>query len=274
MIFKAEVKPTRATPAATLLELIFHTAVHNIRKSHTSPVIGLVLSILQTVMLAAGFYIMFYFAGMRGAAIRGDYILYIFSGIFMFMVHTKAMGAVMKAEGPTSAMMKHAPMNTIVAIMGAALGSLYQQMLSLFVVLYFYHAIFNPITIEQPIPVMGMLMVSWAAGVAIGMMFRAATPWHPRAMGIISGVYMRLNMVTSGKMFVANTMPTMLLKMFDWNPLFHTIDQGRGFLFINYNPHYSSATYPIYIILVCTVLGLMGEFYTKQHASASWAAGK
>ena len=31
----------------------------------------------------------------------------------------------------------------------------------------------------------------------------------------------------------------MMLTIFDWNPLFHTIDQARGFTFINYNPHYS-----------------------------------
>jgi hypothetical protein len=31
----------------------------------------------------------------------------------------------------------------------------------------------------------------------------------------------------------ANTMPYFMLAMFDWNPLFHLIDQARGFTFIN-----------------------------------------
>ena len=98
MIFKAKIDPKRGQSAATMFELIFHTAVHNVRIGHQSPIIGLVLSMLQTIMMVAGFYVMFHFAGMRGSAIRGDYILYIFSGIFMFMLHTKAMGAVMKAD--------------------------------------------------------------------------------------------------------------------------------------------------------------------------------
>ena len=87
-------------------------------------------------------------------------------------------------------------------------------------------------------------------------------------------IYMRANMIASGKMFVANNMPTYMLDMFNWNPLFHTIDQGRGFIFLNYNPHYSSIAYPIKVTLACLMIGLMGEFYTRKHASASWSAGR
>jgi len=62
--------------------------------------------------------------------------------------------------------------------------------------------------------------------------------------------------------------------MFDWNPLFHTIGQARGFTFINYNPHYSSITYPFFLSLGFLLLGLMGESYTRKHASISWGMGK
>ena len=68
---------------------------------------------------------MFTILGLKGTAIRGDFMLYIMSGIFLFLTHTKAMGAVLKAEGPASALMKHAPMNTIIAISSAAIASLY-----------------------------------------------------------------------------------------------------------------------------------------------------
>ena len=79
-------------------------------------------------------------------------------------------------------------------------------------------------------------------------------------------------MIASGKMFVANTLPPSILVMFDWNPLFHTIDQARGYTFINYFPNNSSASYPFYVALACLMLGLMGEFYTRKHASVSWTA--
>jgi ABC-type polysaccharide/polyol phosphate export permease len=79
-------------------------------------------------------------------------------------------------------------------------------------------------------------------------------------------------MIASGKMFVANTLPGFMIAMFDWNPLFHIIDQCRGYAFINYNPRYTSWEYPLIVACCFIILGLMGEFYTRRHASVSWYA--
>ena len=271
-MFRPAVRKGQARTALALLELVFHATVRNGRKSHGNALIGLLLNILQTVLMVVIFYFMFDILGMRGNAIRGDFLLYVMSGIFMFMTHTKAMGAVVASEGPTSPMMKHSPMNTVVAISAAALGSLYTQLLSAGVVLYMYHAAFTPITIEEPVGMMAMLMLSWGTGVGIGMIFLAAKPWQPEFVGIAAQIYQRANMIASGKMFVANTLPGYMLSIFDWNPLFHTIDQGRGYIFLNYNPHYSSTAYPLKVMLACIMIGLMGEFYTRRHASMSWGA--
>ena len=72
-------------------------------------------------------------------------------------------------------------------------------------------------------------------------------------------VYIRANMIASGKMFVANMLPTSMIAFFDWNPLFHVIDQARGFVFVNYFPHYTNWQYPLYFTLVVLVLGFMAE---------------
>ena len=79
-------------------------------------------------------------------------------------------------------------------------------------------------------------------------------------------------MIASGKMFVANSLPSFMLAMFDWNPFFHLIDQARGFAFINYFPRNSNWEYSIYVTISLLMLGLMGEFYTRRHASVSWDA--
>jgi ABC-type polysaccharide/polyol phosphate export permease len=79
-------------------------------------------------------------------------------------------------------------------------------------------------------------------------------------------------MIASGKMFVANTLPGYMLAMFDWNPLFHCIDQSRGFAFINYFPRNSSVIYPLYFGLGFLMIGLMLEFFTRKNLSASWGA--
>ena len=256
----------------TIAELTFHTAVRSVRNAHGNAILGLLMNVGQTMMLVAIFYGMYLFSGFGAQGIRGDFMLYLMTGVFLFMGHVKALGAVVSSEGPTSQMMKHAPMNTIVSIGAAALGELYIQILSMAVVLFLYHAAWQPLEIYDPLGALLMLLLSWFSGVAIGTIFLAAKPWAPKAVGMLSQIYSRVNMFASGKMFVANSLPGFMLPYFDWNPLFHTIDQARGFSFLNYNPHYSSVLYPVVITFACLLVGLMGEFYTRRHASLSWSA--
>lgn len=256
------------------LELIYHVSVRNLRKGHRNAMLGLVMSIVQSLLMLLIMYLMMHVFGMRRIAVRGDFMLYVMSGVFMFMTHVKAIGAVSGADGPTSPMMMHAPMNPIISIMGAALASLYQQTLAAAVIMFFYHTLVTPITIDEPVGMMGMFLLSWFTGVGIGMVFLSAKPWQPEAIGILVMIYQRLNVIASGKMVLANNLQTNRRNWFDWNPLFHTIDQARGFIFLNYTPRYTSYEYAIYYALVCMMIGLMAEFFTRQHASASWSRGR
>lgn len=273
-MFRVPAKKTPLTSLGELLGLIFHASVRHIRKTNQNAVVGLLVNILQSVILIAVLYVLFAFLKMRGSAVRGDFMLYTMSGIFMYMTHTKTLQAVARSDGPTSSMMKHAPMNTIVAIASSALATLYLQILSIAVILLFYHVLFKPITIDQPLGALGMLMVAWGSGIGIGMLLKAATPWAPEFFGLVTVVYARANMIASGKMFLANMMPTSTLAWFWWNPLFHVIDQTRGYVFLNYSPHYSNPIYPLKVTAVLILLGLMLENFTSRHASISWSAGK
>ncbi len=273
-MFQVQTAKTRRSAAFSTAEVIYHATVRNLRKTHRNALVGLFLNVLQTLMLVAVFFVMFSILGLRGSAVRGDFLLYIMSGIFLYITHTKTMSAIVGSEGPASPMMQHAPMSTFVAITSSALGALYMQFLSAGIVLFFYHVAYKPLVIYQPIGVIGMLLLAWFSGVAVGMMFLAIKPWFPQFTNVASTIYSRANMIASGKMFLANTLPFTMLKMFDWNPLFHIIDQARGFAFINYNPHYSSISYPLQVSVVLLMIGLMGESYTRKHASLSWSAGK
>lgn len=273
-MFRVQTRKSGLNAALTILDLIYHSTVRSIRRGHRNALMGLASNVFQTLLLVGTFYLFMEVFDMRKLAIRGDFIVYLLSGIFLFMTNVKALGAVAGSEGPTSAMMLHAPMNTAIAISSSALGSLYIQVLSVIVVLGGYHIAVAPVTIEDPVSVLGMLILAWANGVAVGMVILAITPWWPGAANIARMVYTRANMLASGKMFVANMMTFTMLKMFDWNPLFHIIDQARGYAFINYNPHNSSLSYPIYVTLVLFIIGLIGEFYTRRRVSASWLAGR
>ncbi len=258
--------------ALAMFEVIYHSIVRSVRKSHNNAFMAILTNMLQAIIFVLAFYVMFSVLGLRGAAIRGDFLLYIMSGIFLFLTHTKSLGAVVGSEGPASPMMQHAPMNTIVSILSAALGALYIQVLSMGAILFVYHVAFTPITVDQPFPAFGMLLIAWFTGCALGVVLLAVKPWFPTAVSIFSTIYQRANMIASGKMFVANSLPSFMLAMFDWNPLFHAIDQSRGYVFLNYNPRYSSWEYAFWVGVILIMVGLMGEFYTRRHASISWSA--
>ena len=271
-MFEQRVHRSRIASAIAIAELIYHVAVHSVRKSHRNALASIALNMLQAIIFVLTFYAMFEILGMRRNTIRGDFLLYLMSGVFLFMTHVKTLGAVAGAENSTSGMMKHAPMNTAVTIGAAALSALYIQVLSLTLILFVYDVAFKQITIDQPVYAFGMLLLAWFTGIGIGLVLLAAKPWAPQFVAIFTQVYQRANMIASGKMFVANTLPAYMVNMFDWNPLFHAIDQCRGFVFLNYTPHNSSITYPLLVGVGLIMIGLMGEFFTRRNASLSWGA--
>jgi len=271
-MFQVRRRRSTITSALIIFELIYHSVVHSIRSSHGNAIMSLVTNLMQMAIMVLAFYVMFSLLGLRGAALRGDFLVYIMTGIFLYMTHVKAVGAVSGSAGPSSPIMLHAPMNTIVSIASSALSSLYLQILSAFVILFGYYMAVQSFTIDRPIAAMGMLLLAWFTGCAVGMVLLAIKPWFPGFVAAFTLIYQRANMIASGKMFVANTLPGYMLAMFDWNPLFHIIDQSRGFAFINYNPRYTHWEYAFVIGLVLIMVGLMGEFYTRRHASISWSA--
>ncbi|EEX13205.1 ABC transporter, permease protein [Citreicella sp. SE45] len=274
-MFQTTKPRSRLGSALYICELIYHNSVRAVRKSHGNAFVALFMNMLQTIIFVLAFYFMFQVLGMRSTAIRGDFMIYIMTGVFLYMTHSKTLGAVVASEGPASPMMQHAPMNTAIAIASAMLSTLYIQILSLVFILFVYDVAFNPFVMQEihdPIGCIAMILLSWFSGAAIGMVFLAAKPWFPTPVQILSTVYQRANMIASGKMFVANALPSYMLVMFDWNPLFHTIDQSRGYAFVDYNPRNSNWEYALYVSLVLLMIGLMGEFYTRRHASASWSA--
>lgn len=271
-MFQQSTSRSKIATTIVIAELIYHNTVRSVRKTHNNAFMSLAMNMIQTATFVLAFYLMFSVLGMRGNAVRGDFMVYIMTGVFLYMTHVKTLSAVVGSEGPASPMMQHAPMNTAIAIASAMLSALYVQVLSMFVVLFLYYTAVNPFEIHDPVGCMAMVLLSWFTGAAVGMVLLAVKPWFPTAVGIIASVYQRANMIASGKMFVANSLPNFMLAIFDWNPLFHAIDQARGFAFVNYFPRNSSWEYAVYVGIILITIGLMGEFYTRKQASASWGA--
>lgn len=276
MLFVDEQKPSLTRGAYKLLDLTFHNTVRSVRKGHRDAVFAILSNVIQTLVMVGAFYFFMSFFRKFGAsmAIRGDFLLFVMSGIFVFMVHIKTVAAVAGADGPTSPIMQHLPMTPSVSLLSAALSTLYTQLVSKAAILLGYHLLWSPLEIHQPVGAMAMILLAWFSGIAVGTCFLAVKPWFPKATGTAQQIYSRFNMFASGKMFVANMMPATMIYFFSWNPLFHIIDQGRGYIFVNYNPLKSNLEYPIIVSIILLAIGLLGEAETRKHVSQSWFAGR
>lgn len=271
-MFKYQRNQSLLGGAFTTAELIFHAVVRHIRSQHANAVMAIVINILQMVLLVTAFYFILSLIGTRIAKIRGEFILYLLSGVFLYLTHIKSVGAIFSVGDGNNPMNLHSPMTMMVSLSAAALGAFYTQIMSILVILFVYSVTVSPLEIQQPGGAFAMLALAWFSGCAVGLVFLAIRPWFPNTVTILNTVYRRMNMVFSGKMVVGNALGGFMLTMFAWNPLFHIIDQCRGFVFRNYFPRNSSWEYALWVGVILTLIGLMAEFYTRKQVSKSWDA--
>lgn len=253
------------------LSLVYHSTVWNVRKTKGNALTALAMEVAQACIIVVFFYVMISFLGMRNFAIRGSFILYVMSGVFLFLTHNKAVGAV-AAGAVGTPLLNHRPVSTLLLIISGALSALYIQIFAVLVITFAANVLIEPFTFHNVKGFAFAFFMAWASGVAIGIVFLSLKPFFPTAIGLIQTIYTRANMIFSGKMIPANTLPNIMLPYFAWNPLFHAIDHGRGAAFVNYTPHKTDIMYTVWVSLVCVALGLMMEHWSRKYYSASWQA--
>lgn len=252
-------------------ERVYHATVHEIRKSSGNAPLGMLNEMSQTFIYLGMFYFLYQIIGMRGLAIRGDFILFLLTGIFLYLLHNRAIRSVMSAADSTQPIMLHRPMTTMLSILSKAFSGLYFQMGSVMIFIFFVQVLRGGLELEDPGGLVLPVFTAWSSGIAIGLTFLLVKPLAPKLVNVISSLYMRANMITSGKALPAAYMPTIMVTWFDWNPLFHAIDQARGATFVNYEATVTSPYYALYFTLIFITIGLMGEFWIRQRISASWS---
>lgn len=270
MEIKTRRNRTIFSAALSVLDLLYHSVVREVRTQSGNASLGLLIAVAQNIMLVAVFYVMYTIMGLRGLAIRGDFVLFLLTGIFLFLTHNAAIQSVMKASGPTDTMMLHGPMNTMISILASAFSGLYLQVFAIAVILFATYVIRGNLELYEPSRLFLPFLFSWLSGFAIGLLFLSLKPFAPKFIPMLAMLYRRANLITSGKMLPANLMSIQMVSWFDWNPLFHTIDQSRGAAFVNYTPRNSNLEYPIIFTIVCIMVGLMIEFWLRKNMSQSW----
>ena len=270
MEIKTKVNRTLFGASLTFMELLFHSIVRSARKSSGNATLGLGIEMLQSLIMLAVFFALFTVLGMRSAAIRGDFVIFLLTGIFLFLVHNKAVKSAMSAVSPLGGITLHRPISSLLNLLASVLSGLYLQVLAFAIILLVIHLMRGGLEFYKPAGLIFPFFMAWASGIAIGLMFGVLTPFAPKFIPMLAILYRRANMIASGKMLPANYMSATMITWFDWNPLFHTIDQARGAAFVNYFPRYTNMEYPVYLSLTLVMIAMMIEFWLRKNMSESW----
>lgn len=250
------------------LELVYQSVVREVRTQSGNATFGILKEVGNIGVFMAMFYVFFTFMG-RSIAIRGDFMMFLLTGIVLMLTHMKAISSVRSASNATSSIMQHAPMTVILSIISNAFAGLYLQLVAAIIVVAVLWVFGMDLYVSNPPGLVLPVFFSWASGIGVGMIFMMITPLAPGFMKVFSRLYMRAQMVTSGKFIPAAYMPAAMIPFFDWNPIFHCIDQARLATFVNYNKEVSNMNYAIWFTVVTILIGLMGEFWARQNLSKS-----
>ena len=270
MEIRTRVNRTLFGASMSFTELLFHSVVRDARKSSGNATLGLLLVMLQSLTMLAVFFLLFTVLGMRSAAIRGDFVVFLLTGIFLFLTHNKAVASAMGAVSPVGGLTLHTPISSLLNILASVLSGLYLQVLGFALILLVVHIMRGGLEFYNPAGLIFPFFMAWASGIAIGLMFGVLRPFAPKFIPMVAMMYRRLNMITSGKMLPANYMSATMITWFDWNPLFHTIDQARGHAFVNYFPRHTNMEYPVYLSLSLVMVAMMIEFWLRKNMGESW----
>ncbi len=254
------------------MDLVYHSVVREVRSQSGTATFGILKEMSSIGVFLAMFYVLFIFMG-RTIAIRGDFMMFLLTGIVLMVIHIRAISSVRGASNATAAIMQHAPMTVILSILSKAFAGLYLQAVAITTIVIFLWIFGMNLTVDNPPGLVLPVFFAWASGISIGLIFMILAPVAPMVIKSFTPLYMRAQMITSGKFIPAAYMPSAMLPWFEWNPLFHTIDQARLAAFVNYNTEVSSMSYPIWFTFTALTLGLMGEFWSRKNLSRSKHGG-
>jgi len=262
--------PRQSFPIALqgFLSLVYAMTVRDLRIVQRNAALGIILAIATPLATTLIFYVLMEVMQMRSAPVRGDDLTFLLTGFMVFFFHIKTAGAVSGAVMPS--MMPHQRATPFLFICVKACSAGYNNALAFIVILALNYLLRGVWEMQDPLWVIATVAVAWVYGIGIGMVFLALQRYFAWTQ-VLKLAYMRIMFFTSGKFFLGNNAP--FREFYDWNPLFHIIDQTRTGVFVNYTAHTTSLGYPLIFCFIALVVGFLGENYVRRHYSVSHFPG-
>lgn len=225
----------------------------------------LLIETIFTYLVTMGMMLLIRRAGL--APIRGDFGLYMLTGVSCFLLHNKIFKAVSNTSPVASLPLLGISEGT--TIVGTVFHEVYLQAIMVIMFLAGIYLWYGRLDIDKPVMMLAIYLIVMIWSVAMGLVFYSLTPLAPKVFSAIAQVYRRIGIMTSGKMFVGNVIGIIgggrfLFTIYLINPLFHCIDQMRGAVFENYTPIFTSIWYPLEMSGIFLVAGVIIYVGTRR----------
>ncbi|MEM7239360.1 MAG: ABC transporter permease [Pseudomonadota bacterium] len=265
---KGVVRQSLWVSAVAVILLIYDLTVRDLRTEHRNAAAGILISISQPILSGLAVYIFMNMLGTSSGKIRGDDLSFIVLGFIFFFLHIRTAASV--AGSLRGDMLAHNRLSPFLLVAVKACSTGYKMTLALLLMLLLNYLIRGVFEMQLPLIFILTVFASWIGGVAVGVLMMAANRYLTWG-GVLSSLYTRVMFITSGKFFVANQLPGFIRPLFDWNPLFHLLDQNRSAAFQHYTARTTSLEYPLIICAVVVVLAALVAHYVKANYSESFA---
>ncbi len=258
------------TELGAFTALVYSLVVRDLRSEHKNAALGILISVAQPLMMGIIFFGFMTLIGGRGSQIRGDALTFVVIGFIVFFTHIRTVSAVSMALRQD--MMNHQRLSPFLMICVKAISSFYKNLFALVIMLVLNYLLRDIWEMNDPLLFVSAMFWCWISGIAAGTVFLAINRYLSWGT-ILHTTYIRIMFFTSGKFFVANSLPGTLRPYFDWNPLFHFLDQGRSAVFLNYTARTTDMTYAILVTLAVLVIGFLAEHHVRRHFNMSHVPG-
>lgn len=258
------------TALGAFLTLVYALTVRDLRTEHRNATLGILLSVAMPLVTGLVFFAAMQLMGFGMGKVRGDDLTFVLIGFVLFFTHVRTVGAV--AGALRRDMMNHQRLTPMLMVCVRGFGALYKNALALAIMLAANWLGRGVWEMADGVLFVSAFLACWAGGIAVGTVFLAVTHYLSWG-GVLHTAYVRVMFFTSGKFFVANTMPGFLRPWMEWNPLFHLLDQGRAGAFLNYTARTTSVGYAVAVFLGVLVIAMLLEAHVRRNYSASHMAG-
>lgn len=246
--------PRRASlwrEALRFFALVHAMAVMTLARRSTGA-FGLLAAFVTPVALCIGFLTTYEVFGLFRPPLRGDIVLFLLTGIYLFQLAARTRSATALTQG--GALLHHQPVQPVLLVWSGAIASLYIVLISMGIVFGGAALLRGGLSVEDPAGLALPLLLAWGWGIGCGMVLSGIARYAGGG-AIIGLLWQRAMFLTSGIFYLAASVPGWMRPWFDWNPLFHIIDQMRAAAFVNYAGADTSLAYAAKVVAALLLVG-------------------